>query len=40
KELSRDKFMQSLLSLKEQRVTESCFQPQWLTCPVEASAEE
>ncbi|ADT86778.1 leucyl/phenylalanyl-tRNA--protein transferase [Vibrio furnissii] len=40
KELSRDNFMQSLLSLKEQHVTERCFQPQWLSCPVETSAEE
>lgn len=40
KELSRDNFIDLLLSLKEQDVTESCFQPQWLPNPTEASPEE
>lgn len=40
KTLTRDKFLHSLLSLKQQPVAEGCFQPRWLTHPVDTSAEE
>lgn len=40
KELSRDTFTDLLLSLKNQDVTESCFQPQWLPYPAETPPEE
>lgn len=39
-ELSRSEFMQSLLRLKEVSVSDSCFQPQWLPCPLTNSIEE
>ncbi|WP_194435885.1 leucyl/phenylalanyl-tRNA--protein transferase [Vibrio fluminensis] len=34
-ELEREEFIKSLLSLRQQVVSKSCFQPQWLTQPIE-----
>lgn len=39
-ELPRSQFMQSLLTLREESVSESCFQPQWLPCQFVDSSEE
>ncbi|XAW88725.1 leucyl/phenylalanyl-tRNA--protein transferase [Vibrio sp. CDRSL-10 TSBA] len=40
KELSRDNFMDLLLSLKKQDVSKRCFEPQWLPCPAQTTTEE
>ncbi|MBF9000778.1 MULTISPECIES: leucyl/phenylalanyl-tRNA--protein transferase [Vibrio] len=36
-ELPRSQFMQTLLSLKEQNVSASCFERQWLSSPIDVS---